>query len=117
MARLSDIRKAALALPGVNETHWKGPIFRYGKKGFIYNFADEGRWLFKLPHTHQELLWEVRPEVYSRFTAGAMIWTWVKIEELPVKELRPLVIEAWEMVAPKKVSRPYLERTAAKRGS
>jgi hypothetical protein len=110
MATVTTIRKAALALPGVNETYWKGPIFRFGKKGFIYHFADENRWLFKLPHAQQELLWEVRPEVFSRFTAGAMIWSWVKIEALSPKEARAYVTEAWAMVAPKKVSGAYFSQ-------
>jgi hypothetical protein len=110
LARLSDIRKAALALPGAREVMWHGkPGFNVGKKTFACSWGREERWIFKLPHAHQELLFEVRPEVFQPFRAGAMVWSYVDIDALTAKEVRELVTEAWTTIAPKKISKPFLE--------
>lgn len=109
MARLSDIRKAALALPGAREVEWYGkPGFNVGKKTFVCYWGREERWIFKLPHAKQELLFEVRPEVFQPFRAGAMLWSYVDIDALGAREVRELVTEAWTTIVPKKISKPYL---------
>jgi hypothetical protein len=110
LARLSDIRKAALALPGAAEVEWYGqPGFNVGKKTFVCCWGREGRWIFKLPHAHQDLLFEVRPDVFQPFRAGAMAWAYVDIAALSVKEARDLVTEAWTTIVPRKISKPFLE--------
>jgi hypothetical protein len=109
LARLSDIRKAALALPGAAEVEWYGqPGFNVGKKTFVCCWGAERRWIFKLPRAHQDLLFEVRPDVFQPFRAGAMIWAYVDLKALTAKEARLLAIEAWSTIVPKKISRPYL---------
>ena len=103
MATWEDIRATALALPGARESDMLGePAFKVGKKGFVH--AWKGGVFMKLDKDHQELLFEVRPEVFKPMVAGAMRWSWVDIEALDAGELAELVREAWTMVAPKKVS-------------
>jgi hypothetical protein len=111
MARAADIRKAALALPGAHEVEWYGaPMFNVGKKTFVMLSARDKRWIFKLPHPRQDFLFEVRPEVFQLFRAGALRWSYVDIAALPAAEAKAFVLEAWTTIVPKKISRPFLEQ-------
>ena len=104
MANLDDIRAVALALPGVSETDFHGePWFTVGSKGFVQTWR--GRVLMKLEKGHQELLFEVRPEVFAPMMAGRLRWSWVEIDALNADEVAELVREAWTQVVPKRVSR------------
>ena len=106
MATWDDIRAAAMALPLVRESDMLGePAFKVGKKGFVH--AWKGGVFMKLDKGRQELLFEVRPEVFKPMVAGAMRWSWVGIEALEPDELAELVREAWTMVVPRKVSRAH----------
>jgi hypothetical protein len=108
MATWDDIRAVALTLPGVRESDMLGePAFKVGRKGFVH--AWKGGVFMKLDKGHQELLFEVRPEVFKPMVAGAMRWSWVGIDALEVGELGELVREAWTMVVPKKVSQVFAE--------
>lgn len=109
MATLADIRKAALALPGAREVEWYGqPGFNVGKKTFVCAWGKEQRWIFKLPKPQQEMLFEVRPEVFAPFRSGAMLWSYVEIAALTRAEAATYVTAAWTEVVPKKVSRAHL---------
>ncbi|MFL5297342.1 MAG: MmcQ/YjbR family DNA-binding protein [Phenylobacterium sp.] len=104
MATWEDIRAVALTLPGVRETQSMGePCFKFGRRGVVHLWGK--RALMKLDPGRQELLFEVRPDVFEPFTAGAMRWSLVEIEALEADEIGELVREAWRCVVPKKVSR------------
>jgi hypothetical protein len=104
MASLDDIRRAALALPGVVEGDMMGEVaFKVGRKGFVH--AWRGGIFMKLDKHRQELLFEVRPDVFRPMVVGAMRWSWVEIAALDAEETAELVREAWTQIAPKKVSR------------
>jgi hypothetical protein len=109
MATLADIRHAALALPGAVELESHGgQWFNVGKKTFVlYGFPTK-RWIFKLPKPRQELLFEARPDVFQPYRAGAMLWSYVDIEELTPAEAADFVTDAWTTVVSKKVVREYL---------
>jgi hypothetical protein len=112
MATWEDIRAAARPLPGAAEVDWNGsPNWQVGSKGFVHLF--KGRVLMKLEKNHQELLFEARPDVFTPFTAGAMRWSWVEIDELDAEEVGELVREAWTQVVPKKVSRAHFSSPPA----
>ena len=109
MATLADIRRAALALPGAVELDSHGGSwFNVGKKTFVLYWAKDERWIFKLPKPRQELLFEARPDVFKPFRAGAMVWSYVAIEELTRAEVASLVTDAWTTIVPKKVARAHL---------
>jgi hypothetical protein len=74
-----------------------------GSKGFVQTWR--GRVVMKLEKSHQELLFEVRPDVFSPMVAGRLRWSWVEIEALEADEVGALVLEAWTQVVPKQVSR------------
>lgn len=107
MATFDDLRNAAKDLPGAWEATWMNgdPAFQVGKKSFI-NLI-KGRLLMKLDKDHQEFLFEVRPEVFTPFTAGGMRWSWVDIDAIDAEEAAELTVEAWKQVVPKKVSRAW----------
>lgn len=111
MAALVDIRKVALSLPGAVEVSWYGaPGFNVGKKTFVCAWAGaEKRWIFKLPQPRQDFLFEVRPEVFAPYRAGAMRWSYVEIGALTKAETKQLVTEAWTTIVPKKISKPFLD--------
>ena len=91
-------------MPGASETIYHGdPWITVGSKGFVQTWR--GRVLMKLEKGHQELLFEVRPDVFSPMVAGRLRWSSVEIEALDTDEAAALVREAWTQVAPKKVSR------------
>ena len=77
-----------------------------GKKTFALNIR--GRTILKLDKAHQELLFEVRPETFSKCKVATNYWSYVEIDRLDDAELADLVLEAWCNIVPKKVSRPVL---------
>lgn len=106
MATLVDIRRAALSLPEAVELNTDhGRWFNVGKKTFALYWARERRWIFKLPKARQDFLFEVRPQVFAPYRAGAMEWAYVDIAALTRGEAKALVTEAWTTIVPKKLSR------------
>ena len=78
-----------------------------GRKTFA--LVTDGRTILKLDRGHQELLFEIRPETFSKCPVATVYWSYVEIAHLDEAELAELVLEAWTQVVPKKVSRPVLE--------
>lgn len=108
MAEFDDLRRLALALPGAWETTYRDePWFQVGKKSFALRW--KGRVILKLEKTHQEFLFEVRPDTFQRCPVGTGVWSYVILEDLDVEELAALVLEAWSTIVPKKVSRPLTQ--------
>jgi hypothetical protein len=94
-------------MPGAEEiTYRDNPWFNVGSKTFA--LGQGGRTILKLEKPHQEFLFEVRPETFRKFTFGPNVWSYVELDHLDEAELADLIREAWAMVVPKKVSRPYL---------
>jgi hypothetical protein len=105
VATWDDIRTVALALPGVDETDFRGePWFTVGSRGFVQGWR--GRVVMKLDKGHQELLFEARPDVFSPMNAGGLRWAWVEIDALDPLEVVALVTEAWRQVAPRRLKGP-----------
>ena len=109
MATLANIRRIALALPGAVELQdHGGNWFNVGKKTFVLYGFPSARWLFKLPMPRQELLFEVRPDVFQPYRASAMLWSYVDVEQLELDEIKSLVTDAWTTIVPKKVAKAHL---------
>lgn len=84
-----------------------------GKKTFA--LVQAGRAILKLDRGHQELLFEIRPETFSKCPVATVYWSYVELEHLDEPELDDLVVEAWSQIVPKKVSRPLLATRDARR--
>jgi hypothetical protein len=101
--KYAAIKRIALALPGASEVYHNGPWFNVGKKTFVCHPVQHARWIFKLPKDRQMLYFEVRPETFAPMRAGALLWSFVRVENIDAVELRDLVTAAWRTVAPKKL--------------
>ena len=77
-----------------------------GKKTFACHFGE--RTILKLDKGHQELLFEIRPETFSKCRVGTGYWSYVELGDLDEAELAALLLEGWASIVPKKVSKPYL---------
>ena len=86
-----------------------------GKKTFALNIR--GRTILKLERQHQEFLFEVRPDTFSKCPVATSYWSYVELDRLDDAELADLVLEAWSQIVPKKVSRPVLEARRPAGGS
>jgi hypothetical protein len=94
-------------LPGAREVISRGdPWFNVGRKTFACHL--DGRTILKLDRGHQELLFEIRPETFSRCKVATGYWSYVELAHLDEAELAALLLEGWSGIVPKKVSRPYL---------
>jgi hypothetical protein len=104
VAGLEDLRRAALALPEVEETPWYAEFtWSARRRGFAYSW--KGGALIRLGRERLQFLLEVRPDVFRRFALPGGNWAEVDISSLDVGELADLVREAWSGVVPKKLSR------------
>lgn len=103
MSGCADVRRLALALPGVEEKmHFEFPAFRTKKRIFITLRPKELKAMFHLTEEHQEILFEARPEAFEPLHWGKITRCFVILKHMPVKELEMLVREAYEYASPTK---------------
>jgi hypothetical protein len=108
MADFQHLRDVALRLPNVEEgLHRGGPAFRVAGKTFALWWAEGGRTIMKLAAAHQQLLFEVRPEIFQPCRVGVGTWSFVDLSQVGESELSELVVEAWTTVVPRRVSRAF----------
>ncbi len=101
MATEADLRKTALALPGVEEVqHWEYPAFRTKRRIFITLRPGQAKAMFHLNEEHQEILFEARPEAFEPLHWGKITRCFVNLKKVSKKELAALVREAWGNAGP-----------------
>lgn len=106
--KLATIRKIALSFPATQEITYKGtPWFNIGTKTFALCSGKDNRWIFKLPHPQQMMLFDARPETFAPMRAGRLLWSYVEVDDLDTAELRDLLEAAWRMIAPRKLQKAY----------
>ena len=100
-----DLRRAALVLPGAEEKdHFGAASFRVNGKIFAQTAVGEGsKAILRLPKGRRELLWEVRPEVFTPSVWGRIISCYVALDAIEPDELAELVRASWTAVAPKRL--------------
>ena len=104
--KYAAIRRVALALPGAHEELTRhGRWFNVGTKTFALFWEKDARWIFKLPHHRQEILFEVRPETFTPMKAGRLVWSYVRVEDLDGKELKDLLTAAWSTVVKRSIAK------------
>jgi hypothetical protein len=106
-------------MPGAEEkSHFGQPDFRVRNKIFSGVTPDGKRGTLKLSPEVQSMLLDARPGAFSA-AAGAWGrggWTHVDLAAVSVAELRPLVVEAWRSVAPKRLVAAYDKDRSSSRG-
>lgn len=109
----AQFRKLALAMPGAEElAHMEHPDFRVGGKIFASLTKDEKVGTLKLtPEIQATILDDSSGAFFAAAGAwGERGWTQVHLAKAPVAMMKPLVAEAYALVAPK----PKAKRTTGK---
>jgi hypothetical protein len=108
MVTMDDIRRVAGALPRAEEHLIRDRVkFRVGQIVFVSVSRDETVMGFAFPKEERSALVAAEPEKFQLPSAGDMRYHWVhvRLDRIDERELRELIVEAWRMVVPKKVSR------------
>jgi hypothetical protein len=104
MVTALQLRSLALAMPEATEwSHFRQPDFRVRNKIFAGLSRDRERGNLKLKPETQAALVSAKPAVFSPCEGawGKSGWTYVELAHVTPKELEPLVVEAWRLIAPK----------------
>jgi hypothetical protein len=117
MADEDDVRRLALALPGVEEIDCDGFDFRVGGQGFIWSYPERRPGkprvlrtdiavLFVGDEAEKQALLLGEPDVFFT-TPGYDGWPLVmlRLSQVDVGRLRELVLDAWRMRAPDEIGR------------
>jgi hypothetical protein len=109
---INDVRAVAITLPRTTEAFVRGRVkFRVGRIVYLAFSRDETLMGFGFPKEWREALVESEPDKFMLPRESDLRYNWavVRLEAIDAEEMRELVIDAWAMVVPKKVSAPYAE--------
>jgi hypothetical protein len=113
MVTIDDVRAVALSLPRTHEAFVRGRVkFRVGQIVYAAFSRDETLMGFGFPKEEREWLVGTEPEKFMLPRPSDMRFNWVvvRLARIDEAEMRGLVVDAWAMVVPKRVSAPYRER-------
>ncbi|RIV39176.1 MmcQ/YjbR family DNA-binding protein [Micromonospora radicis] len=126
MADADDVRRLALALPGVVEVDSDGFDFRVADKGFVWSYPERqpGRprvirtdiaVLFVGDEAEKQALLLGEPESFFT-TAGydGLPLVMLRLDRVDVGRLAELVTDAWRMRAPQALATEFDEHLAAR---
>lgn len=111
MVTVEDVRPLASNLPRAYEAVVRDRIkFRVGSIVFLSFSRDEQLMGFAFPKEEREDLVASRPDTFQLPRQSDMRYNWVvvRLSQIDLDEMRELVIDAWEMVVPKRVAREFL---------
>jgi hypothetical protein len=107
MVTAADVRDVALGLPRTSEHLIRDHVkFRVGKIVYASVSPDEETLGFAFPKEQRAALVASEPGKFALPRESDLRFHWVhaKMAALDATEMRELVIDAWRMVVPKKVS-------------
>jgi hypothetical protein len=110
MITVEDVRAVTADLPRSYEVLVHDRVkFRVGAIVYVAFSRDETVMGFAFPKADREMLVASDPDKFMLPGATDMRFNWVcvRVEALDVTEMRELVVDAWRMVVPKKVSAAY----------
>ena len=110
---VADVRAVALTLPRTHEAVVRGRIkFRVGRIVYVAFSRDETLMGFGFPKEEREWLVGTEPEKFMMPRESDLRYSWVvaRLEMLDAEEMRGLVIDAWSLCVPKRLSAPYREK-------
>lgn len=88
------------------------PSLRANDRMFALWWQPNRTAILKLEREHQQMLFEVSPEIFTPCKVGTGMWSYVDIGKLTTAQLKALVTEAWSQVVSKKM-RKALTSSAA----
>jgi len=104
---LADVRALALTLPRTSEAFVRGRVkFRVGRIVYLSLSRDETLMGFAFPKEERVWLVGTEPEkfVMPRDSDLRYNWVVVRLAAIDEEEMRGVVVDAWSMVVPKRVS-------------
>jgi hypothetical protein len=110
---VADVRAVALTLPRTHEAVVRGRIkFRVGQIVYVAFSRDETLMGFGFPKEEREALVASEPDKFLMPKPSDMRYQWVVVRLAAIEEdeMRELVLDAWAMCVPKKVSREHFAR-------
>ena len=113
MVTVADVRAVALTLPRTHEAVVRGRIkFRVGRIVYVAFSRDETLMGFGFPKEEREWLVGTEPEKFMMPRESDLRFNWVvaRLAMLDAEEMRGLVIDAWSLCVPKKLSAAYREK-------
>jgi hypothetical protein len=109
---INEVRAVAITLPRTTEAFVRGRVkFRVGRIVYLAFSRDETLMGFGFPKEWREALVGSEPDKFMLPRESDLRYNWavVRLAAIDTEEMRELVIDAWAMVVPKKVSAPYAE--------
>ena len=110
MAVIEDVRSLASELERSYEVYVRGRLkFRVRQIVYVAFSLDETVMEFAFPRGERAALVESEPHKFQMPSTSDMRFNWVHADLAALKptEARELVVDAWRMVVPKKLSRAY----------
>ncbi|MCV2488747.1 MmcQ/YjbR family DNA-binding protein [Geodermatophilus sp. YIM 151500] len=110
MAVIEDVRPLGAGLERSYQVYVRGRLtFRVEQIVYVAFSSDEAVMGFAFPEEEREALVLSEPHTFHMPTAADMRFNWVHahLAALDPTEARELVVDAWRMVVPRKVSDAY----------
>jgi hypothetical protein len=110
---VADVRAVALTLPRTTEHVIRGRVkFRVGQIVYVAFSRDETLMGFGFPKEEREWLVGNEPEKFLMPRESDLRFNWVvvRLAAIDAEEMRGLVIDAWSLCVPKRLSAAYRER-------
>jgi hypothetical protein len=110
MAAIEDVRPLGEELVRSYEVRVRGRLkFRVGQLVYVAFSLDEREMGFAFPREERAALVAGEPQKFRLPSASDLRFNWVHADlaALDPSEARELVVDAWRMVVPQKVSRAY----------
>ena len=110
MVTADDVRRVALSLPRTEERLVRDRVtFRVGRIVYAAISPDETTMGFGFPKEERAALVAAEPDKFHLPRPSDMRYHWVRVSlaAIDTDEMRELIVEAWRMVVPKKVSAAY----------
>jgi len=111
MVTIDDVRELVADLPRSYEVLVRDRVkFRVGQIVYLAFSRDEQTMGFAFPKEERDALLASEPDKFLPPSTSDLRFNWleVRLAALDEEELREIVLEAWRMVVPKKVSRSVL---------
>jgi hypothetical protein len=110
MVTVDDVRALAKTLPRTTEALVRDRVkFRIGSIVYLAFSRDETVMGFAFPKEEREALVASEPDKFMMPSTSDLRYHWVhvRLAALDMIEMRELVLDAWRMVAPKRVVAEY----------
>ena len=110
VAVIEDVRALGAGLERSYEVYVRGRLkFRVGQLVYVAFSLDESVMGFAFPKEERAALVASEPQVFHMPSESDLRFNWVHADlaALGPTEARELVVDAWRMVVPKKLSRAY----------